>query len=64
MSFEPTFLGKTNEPSVLLAEKLKAMAPFDAGRVFFGLSGRAFGSQTFDMRPTTMSRSPKERPID
>ena len=39
MSFGPTFLGKTNEPSVLLAEKLKAMAPFDAGRVFFGLSG-------------------------
>ena len=33
------FAGKTNEPSVLLAEKLKSMMPFDAGRVFFGLSG-------------------------
>ena len=39
LSYAPTFVGKTNEPSVLLAEKLKAMAPFDAGRVFFGLSG-------------------------
>ena len=39
LSYGPTFVGKTNEPSVLLAEKLKAMVPFDAGRVFFGLSG-------------------------
>ena len=39
LSYAPTFVGKTNEPSVLLAEKLKAMAPFDAGRAFFGLSG-------------------------
>lgn len=39
LSFGPTFVGKSNEPSVLLAEKLKAIAPFDAGRVFFGLSG-------------------------
>lgn len=39
LSFGPTFVGKSNEPSVLLAEKLKAMAPMDAGRVFFGLSG-------------------------
>ena len=39
LSFASTFVGRTNEPSVLLAEKLKAMAPFDAGRVFFGLSG-------------------------
>ena len=39
LSYGPTFVGKTNEPSVLLAEKLKAMAPMDAGRVFFGLSG-------------------------
>lgn len=39
LSYSQLFGGKTNEPSVLLAEKLKAMAPFDAGRVFFGLSG-------------------------
>ena len=39
LSFGPMFVGKTHEPSALLAEKLKAMAPFDAGRVFFGLSG-------------------------
>ena len=39
MSYSQLFAGKTNEPSVLLAEKLKAMAPFAAGRVFFGLSG-------------------------
>ena len=39
LSYGPTFVGKTSEPSVLLAEKLKAMAPMDAGRVFFGLSG-------------------------
>jgi len=39
LSYSQLFGGKTNEPSILLAEKLKAMAPFDAGRVFFGLSG-------------------------
>ena len=39
LSYSQLFAGKTNESSVLLAEKLKAMAPFDAGRVFYGLSG-------------------------
>ena len=39
MSYSQLFAGKTNEPSVLLAEKLKAMAPFAADKVFFGLSG-------------------------
>jgi len=39
LSYSQLFGGKANEPSVLLAEKLKAIAPFDAGRVFFGLSG-------------------------
>ncbi len=39
LSYSQLFVGKTHEPSILLAEKLKAMAPFDAGRVFFGLSG-------------------------
>ncbi|MDH3643478.1 MAG: aminotransferase [Gammaproteobacteria bacterium] len=39
LSYSQLFGGRTNEPSVLLAEKLKSMAPFEAGRVFFGLSG-------------------------
>lgn len=39
LSYSQLFGGKTNEPSVLLAEKLKAMVPFEAGRVFFGVSG-------------------------
>ena len=39
LSYNQLFAGKTNEASVLLAEKLKTMAPMDAGRVFFGLSG-------------------------
>lgn len=39
LSYSQLFAGKSNEPSILLAEKLKTMAPFDAGRVFFGLSG-------------------------
>lgn len=39
LAYSQLFGGKTNEPSVLLAEKLKALMPFDAGRVFFGLSG-------------------------
>ena len=38
LSYSQLFAGKTHEPSILLAEKLKAMAPFDAGRVFYGLS--------------------------
>ena len=39
LSYSQLFAGRTNEPSILLAEKLKELAPFDAGRVFFGLSG-------------------------
>lgn len=39
LSYSQLFASKTNEASVLLAEKLTAMAPFDASRVFFGLSG-------------------------
>ena len=39
LSYSQLFAGKSHEASILLAEKLKAMAPFDAGRVFFGLSG-------------------------
>ena len=30
LSYSQLFAGKTNEASILLAEKLKAMAPFDA----------------------------------
>ena len=39
LAYSQLFAGKANAPSVLLAEKLKAMMPFDAGRVLFGLSG-------------------------
>lgn len=39
LSYSQLFGSKSNESSILLAEKLKAMAPFDAGRVFFGVSG-------------------------
>jgi 4-aminobutyrate--pyruvate transaminase len=39
LNYSQLFAGRTNEPSVLLADKLKKMAPFDVGRVFFGLSG-------------------------
>jgi 4-aminobutyrate--pyruvate transaminase len=39
LSYSQLFGSKSNEPSILLAEKLKEMVPFDAGRVFFGLSG-------------------------
>ena len=39
LSYSQLFAGATNEPSVLLAEKLKELVPFNADRVFFGLSG-------------------------
>ena len=39
LSYSQLFAAKTHEPSVLLAEKLKEMVPFDAGRVYFGVSG-------------------------
>jgi len=39
LCYSQLFAGRTNEPSVLLAEKLKQMVPMDAGKVFFGLSG-------------------------
>ena len=39
LSYSQLFAGVTNKPSVLLAEKLMSMMPFESGRVFFGLSG-------------------------
>ena len=39
LSYSQLFSGRTNEPSVLLAERLTQMAPFAADRVFFGMSG-------------------------
>ena len=39
LSYSQLFVGKSHEPGILLAEKLKAMVPFAADKVFFGLSG-------------------------
>ncbi len=39
LSYAQLFAGFSHEPAILLAEKLKSMMPFNAGRVFFGLSG-------------------------
>ena len=39
LSYSQLFGGKTNEPSVLLAEKLMEIVPIEGGRVFFGLTG-------------------------
>ncbi len=39
LCYSQLFASKSNEPSILLAEKLKAMVPFNAGKVFFGVSG-------------------------
>ena len=39
LSYAQLFAGITNEPSVLLAEKLSTIVPIENGRVFFGLSG-------------------------
>ena len=39
LSYAQLFGGVSHEPAILLAEKLKSMVPFNAGRVFFGLSG-------------------------
>lgn len=39
LSYSQLFAGKTHEPSILLAEKLNAMAPFESSRVFYGSSG-------------------------
>jgi 4-aminobutyrate--pyruvate transaminase len=39
LSFTHLFAGKSHEPGIRLAEKLVAMAPFEASRVFFGNSG-------------------------
>jgi 4-aminobutyrate--pyruvate transaminase len=39
LSFTHLFTGKTHEPGIRLAERLVAMAPFEASRAFFGNSG-------------------------
>lgn len=39
LSYTHLFAGKTHEPAILLAEKLKAMVPGGADKVFFGNSG-------------------------
>jgi len=39
LSYYHLFGGKSHEPAVELAEKLKSMVPFEASKVFFGNSG-------------------------
>jgi len=39
LSYGHVFAGKSHEPAVALAEKLKELAPFPVGKVFFGCSG-------------------------
>lgn len=39
LSYSQLFAGKTNEPSVLLAEKLSGMIPLSNPKIFFGVSG-------------------------
>jgi 4-aminobutyrate--pyruvate transaminase len=39
LTFSHLFGGRSHEPAILLADKLKSMMPFEAGRVFFGNSG-------------------------
>lgn len=39
LSYSQLFASRTNEPSVLLAEKLCGMVPMENARAFFGLSG-------------------------
>ena len=39
LSFAHIFGGKSHEPAIALAEKLKEMAPFPVGKVFFANSG-------------------------
>lgn len=39
LSYSQLFAGVSNEPAILLAEKLKSMMPFPADRVLYGLSG-------------------------
>jgi 4-aminobutyrate--pyruvate transaminase len=39
LSFGHLFAGKSHEPGIALAEKLKEISPFAVGKVFFGCSG-------------------------
>src|SRR5205814_3395532 len=39
LAFGHLFAGKSHEPAIALAEKLKEIAPFPVGRVFFANSG-------------------------
>ncbi len=39
LSYGHLFAGKSHEPGVALAEKLKEISPFPVGKVFFGCSG-------------------------
>lgn len=39
LSYSHLFAGKSHEPGIVLAEKIKAMVPMEASKVFFGCSG-------------------------
>src|SRR6202012_4851391 len=39
MAFSHLFSGRSHEPGIALAEKLKEISPFPAGKVFFANSG-------------------------
>ena len=39
LSYSHMFIGKSHEPGILLAEKIKQIVPMEASKVFFGCSG-------------------------
>lgn len=39
LAYSHMFIGKSHEPGILLAEKLKEIVPMEASKVFFGCSG-------------------------
>jgi len=39
LCYSHMFIGKSHEPGILLAEKIKQMVPMEASKVFFGCSG-------------------------
>lgn len=62
LAFAHIFGGKSHEPGILLAEKLKEMAPFPVGKVFFANSGsEANDSQIKLMWYAANSRGQKSR---
>ena len=61
LAFGHLFSGKSHEPGIALAEKLKEISPFPVGKVFFANSGSEANDTQVKLSGTPTTRAARRR---